>query len=135
MNLRLSVTRTQSLEQIPVNNDFEPMPDGVEIFFTSSAIHADIVMPIETAIDWRDHFPAECFVGDVRGATHVTVGLGDRAIEPHVRHSRTDRSSEPGYDTPDVLASVVTVALRDLAGTSAGSLRCAISIFICANSV
>ena len=66
---------------IPVNNDFESTPDGIEILLVSSAIHADIVLPIKTeAIDWRERFPAECFVGDTSGATHVAIGWGDKGF-------------------------------------------------------
>ena len=55
---------------IPVNNDFEPTPEGIEVFFISSAIHADVVLPVETdTIDWRAHFPADCFSDDTAGAT------------------------------------------------------------------
>ena len=66
---------------IPVNNDFTPSPDGVEIFVVSNPIHAEIVLPIKTTtIDWRDRFAADCFLGDTRGASHVAIGWGDRGF-------------------------------------------------------
>lgn len=66
---------------LPVNNGFVPTQDGIEIFLVSNPVHADIVLPIDTdTIDWRKHFPAECFSGDVAGATHVAIGWGDRAF-------------------------------------------------------
>lgn len=66
---------------IPVNNGFVPTEDGIEVFLVSTPVHADIVLPIETdTIDWREHFPAEYFSGDVSGATHVAIGWGDRAF-------------------------------------------------------
>ena len=66
---------------IPVNNDFRPAREGVEIFLVSSLVHADIVMPVETpAVDWRTVFPPDCFAGDTSAATHIAVGWGDRAF-------------------------------------------------------
>src|SRR5205807_1732756 len=41
---------------IPVNNNFEPTPDGIEVLLVSSSIHCDFVLPIQTeVINWRDH--------------------------------------------------------------------------------
>lgn len=66
---------------IPVNNDFKPTEDGVQIILTSTAIHADIVLPIQHAeTNWRECFPAEHFTGDVSSATHVAIGWGDQGF-------------------------------------------------------
>ncbi|MCZ6855359.1 MAG: TIGR02117 family protein [Gammaproteobacteria bacterium] len=66
---------------IPVNNDFKPTPDGIEILLVSSPVHADVALPIETeTINWREFFPAHCFSGDTSDATHVTLGWGDKAF-------------------------------------------------------
>lgn len=64
---------------IPVNNDFEPTADGVEIMVTSTAIHADLVLPIRNeTVDWSQHLPPSDFAGDVSGATHVAFGWGNK---------------------------------------------------------
>lgn len=64
---------------IPVNRQFEPTPNGIEIFLVSSAVHADIALPIATdVLDWRDRLPARYFSGDTRGATLAVIGWGDR---------------------------------------------------------
>lgn len=64
---------------VPVNNDFAPAADGITVHVASNAVHADIVLPIESdVIDWREHFPAHCFRGDTSHATHVAIGWGDR---------------------------------------------------------
>lgn len=66
---------------IPVNNGFRPDPDGVEILVMSSAVHADIVVPIRNAQrDWSSDFPQELFSGDTGGATHIAFGWGDRGF-------------------------------------------------------
>ena len=66
---------------IPVNNDFQPADDGIEILLTSNAVHADIILPIRTdVIDWREEFPAHCFSGNVENATHVAIGWGDKGF-------------------------------------------------------
>jgi uncharacterized protein (TIGR02117 family) len=64
---------------IPVNNDFEPTADGVEIMVTSTAIHADLVLPIRNeTVDWREHLLPSDFAGDVSGATHAAFGWGNK---------------------------------------------------------
>jgi uncharacterized protein (TIGR02117 family) len=64
---------------IPVNNGFGPAVDGVEIMVTSTAIHADLVLPIRNeTVDWSRHFPLGAFAGDVRGATLVAFGWGNK---------------------------------------------------------
>ena len=66
---------------VPVNNDFVPTADGIEIFVSSNPVHADVVFPVTTdIINWRDYFPEECFVGNTSAATHVAVGWGDRGF-------------------------------------------------------
>lgn len=64
---------------IPVNNDFEPTADGVEIIVTSTAYHGDLVLPIRNeTVDWSRHFPARDFAGDVSGATRIALGWGNK---------------------------------------------------------
>jgi uncharacterized protein (TIGR02117 family) len=64
---------------IPVNRDFRPTPDGIEIWFISNPIHTDIILPIHTgALDWRERFPAGSFSVDARRATHVAIGWGNK---------------------------------------------------------
>lgn len=64
---------------IPVNNNFESDPDGIEVRFTSSFIHADIVLPITTDLmDWRQEFPPDYFAGDTSAAKWIGIGWGDR---------------------------------------------------------
>jgi uncharacterized protein (TIGR02117 family) len=66
---------------IPVNNDFEPTADGVEITVSSSAIHADLVLPIRNeTMDWSKHLPPSNFAGDVSGATQVSFGWGNKEV-------------------------------------------------------
>ncbi len=66
---------------IPVNNDFEPAADGIEIFVISNAVHADIVVPLNAgSIDWRRRFPSELFRGNTTFATHAAIGWGDRGF-------------------------------------------------------
>ncbi len=65
----------------PVNRDFEESENGIEIFVSSSSIHSDIIVPIETpSIHWRDEFRAEYFGNECAEATHVAFGWGDRGF-------------------------------------------------------
>ena len=69
---------------IPINNNFRPATDGVEVFVSSNGVHADVIVPIQTdLINWRDTFPDESFVGNTSGATHVAVGWGDKGFYVH----------------------------------------------------
>jgi uncharacterized protein (TIGR02117 family) len=71
---------------IPVNNDFEPTADGVEIMVTSTVIHADLVLPIRNeTVDWSRHLPPSDFAGDVSGATHVAFGWGNKEFYVQTR--------------------------------------------------
>jgi uncharacterized protein (TIGR02117 family) len=64
---------------IPVNNDFKPTADGVEIMVASTAIHADLVLPIRNEMmDWSQLLPASDFAGDVSRATRVAFGWGNK---------------------------------------------------------
>jgi len=64
---------------IPVNNDFEPDQEGIEVRFSSGAIHADIILPLATeTIDWREHIPAESFAGDISRAAFIAISWGDK---------------------------------------------------------
>ncbi len=66
---------------IPVNNGFRPDPDGIEILVMSSAVHADIVVPIRSnQCDWSAELPSGLFRGDTSEATHVAFGWGDRGF-------------------------------------------------------
>lgn len=66
---------------IPVNNSFVPTEDGIEILVVSSAVHADIIVPISNSVmDWRTKFPPETFSGFTAGATHVALGWGDQGF-------------------------------------------------------
>ncbi len=66
---------------IPVNNDFEPAAEGIEIFISSNGVHADVVVPIHTdIINWRESFPEENFAGNTNAATYVAIGWGDKGF-------------------------------------------------------
>ena len=71
---------------IPVNNDFEPTADGVEIAVISTEVHADLVLPIRNeTVDWSQHFPRSDFAGDVKGATHIAIGWGNKEFYVETR--------------------------------------------------
>ena len=66
---------------IPVNNDFQPAPDGIEIWLVSNAVHTDIILPIRTeTLDWRERFPEGSFSVDATRATHVAIGWGSKGF-------------------------------------------------------
>ena len=65
----------------PVNRDFAPAEDGVQIYVYSGAVHSDIIVPAEHAVvNWRDFFPDTDFGRNPKWATHVSIGWGDRGF-------------------------------------------------------
>jgi uncharacterized protein (TIGR02117 family) len=66
---------------IPINNGFVPAEEGVTVYFVSTAVHADVVMPLQhEVIDWRARFPSSCFKSSTDWATHVSIGWGDQGF-------------------------------------------------------
>ena len=66
---------------IPVNNNFQPAEDGIQIFLVSNAVHADIILPVSTAeIDWSERFAETEFKGEISDQSHVAFGWGDRGF-------------------------------------------------------
>lgn len=73
--------------RITVNEDFQPTPDGIEIFLVSNGIHTDIVLPAVTDFhDWHETFPPETFDPPLPAgqATMVAFGWGDRGLYENV---------------------------------------------------
>jgi uncharacterized protein (TIGR02117 family) len=69
---------------LPVNSDFVPAENGVEIFVFSGEFHSDIIVPIRTeAHDWRNDFPPDHFPADTSLSTHVAIGWGERNFYLH----------------------------------------------------
>ena len=66
---------------VPVNNQFQPTKDGVEIFVVSTAVHADIILPRQNEVeDWSEWFSEFEYRGDISRASHVAFGWGDRGF-------------------------------------------------------
>ncbi len=64
---------------IPVNNDFAPAADGVDVTIAATEIHTDVVLPLHNpTMDWRSHLPPGDFTGDVGWATRVAFGWGNK---------------------------------------------------------
>ena len=66
---------------LPANNGFVPAENGIPVYLTSNAVHADIIVPISSSvIDWRAEFPPQHFAGTTNHATHVAFGWGDKGF-------------------------------------------------------
>lgn len=66
----------------PVNSDFEPASNGVEIFIYSGNAHSELILPINaTGKNWSDHFT----VKPDRSASHIAIGWGDRRLYTRTR--------------------------------------------------
>ena len=66
---------------VPVNNDFEPTTNGVQLFVVSNAVHADIILPKSNrTVDWAATFGDANFLGDISLESHVAFGWGDRGF-------------------------------------------------------
>lgn len=66
---------------IPLNAGQSPAVDGTVVYIASSAIHADIIVPIRHAdFDWTTLFLPADFAADTSRATHYAIGWGDRGF-------------------------------------------------------
>ncbi len=64
---------------LPVNLDFVPEPNGIEIYIYSGDIHSDIILPlVNEQKDWRENFPLNSFGSSRTDFTHVSIGWGAR---------------------------------------------------------
>ncbi len=67
------------LAHVPINRDFQPDADGVEVAVVSNGIHASLVLPGRVLdIDWSETFPAEHFPIGRSDAPMVMFGWGSR---------------------------------------------------------
>jgi uncharacterized protein (TIGR02117 family) len=65
----------------PMNNQFEPTENGIEIRIISTAVHADVIVPlVSDEFDWLELFPHRLFLADTSFATHLAIGWGDRGF-------------------------------------------------------
>lgn len=66
---------------IPVNNQFHPSDQGVRIYLVSSAVHADIIVPIDSEQkNWKPDFANKTFHSDLSTQTHIAFGWGDKGF-------------------------------------------------------
>ncbi|HAD58539.1 MAG TPA: hypothetical protein DCG12_04800 [Planctomycetaceae bacterium] len=70
-------------ELTPCNKDFEEAIEGIEIFISSNAVHAEFLLPVDTdTIDWRNVFPAQYFLTDTTQARHIETGRKEQNLFP-----------------------------------------------------
>lgn len=66
---------------VPVNNDFRPTQDGIKLYLSSTAVHSDVIVPVNNSVvNWADRFRNANFLGDITDQTHVSFGWGDRGF-------------------------------------------------------
>jgi uncharacterized protein (TIGR02117 family) len=69
------------LALIPVNRNFVPADEGVDIFLLSNGIHVDFVVPATSpAMDWSGQLARTDFAGVDQHWSHVCLGWGDRDL-------------------------------------------------------
>ena len=67
------------LGAIPVNGDFAPAQNGIELCVRSNGVHSDFVLPAQSgAIDWRTQHPAAHFPRMPGAYDRIAFGWGDR---------------------------------------------------------
>jgi uncharacterized protein (TIGR02117 family) len=66
------------LGAIPVNREFQPTSNGVEVAVCSNGVHTDFVLPVKTEdVDWSTIFRPQLYPADVTRFDHVGIGWGD----------------------------------------------------------
>lgn len=70
-----------ALSRIPVNRNFVPADEGVEIAVLSNGVHVDIALPLENMhYDWMKHLRKEDFARFDPGVQFVAFGWGERTF-------------------------------------------------------
>ncbi|MEM8860169.1 MAG: DUF2459 domain-containing protein [Chloroflexota bacterium] len=75
------------LGNLAVNTDFEPDPNGIEIFIISNGVHTDIAVPTVTdQKDWTEMFDPATFKPPIDNAvpSYIAFGWGDRGLYENV---------------------------------------------------
>jgi len=71
---------------LPVNTDFKPKVDGVEVFIYSGNAHSEFILPLKTPEkDWTDQFQIQ----PNSSLSHIAIGWGDRKL-----YTRTQQWSD-----------------------------------------
>jgi uncharacterized protein (TIGR02117 family) len=69
------------LPRIPVNGDWTPAAEGVDVWVVSNGVHADFVLPARTqAVDWSQTVPRDQFERVGFDFEYVEIGWGDRGF-------------------------------------------------------
>ena len=69
------------LSRIPVNDDWKPAENGVEVWVLSNGVHTDFIVPARTqAVDWSQTVPREAFEEVGVDFQYVEIGWGDRGF-------------------------------------------------------
>ena len=97
------------LGAVPVNANFTPPAEGVDVCLRSNGIHVDYVVPVRTAVvNWRDQHPPEHFPRLGRTPDYITHGWGDRGFY---------------LDTPNWSDLKLGTALAAMSGLGEGALH------------
>jgi hypothetical protein len=68
---------------MPVNADFQPTADGVEVFIRSDVFGSEIILPVQSAqYDWTSTFRSGAvFSPPQKKYAHLAIGWGDRELQ------------------------------------------------------
>ena len=65
----------------PVNRNYRPAEEGIEIFVASNGLHTDFVVPVRTRQqDWSEVVPLVHFAGADSSARYISFGWGDKGF-------------------------------------------------------
>lgn len=66
---------------VPVNSDFKPTAQGVEIGLTSNGVHMDFILPVVNHLfDWRTLMDSKDYEIPLNENTYLGFGWGDRGF-------------------------------------------------------
>jgi uncharacterized protein (TIGR02117 family) len=65
----------------PINTDYNPENGEIEIFVTSTEVHTDVCLPVETAlINWIEFIDTKTFSGINQVPKFISIGWGDKGF-------------------------------------------------------
>ncbi|CAN5345384.1 TIGR02117 family protein [soil metagenome] len=69
------------LSTIPVNRNFSPADNGIEIVVGTNNVHTEIILPVENELfNWRKLIPLDHFQGVDTSYHYMAIGWGDKGF-------------------------------------------------------
>ncbi len=100
---------------VPQNGDWRPSPDGIDVYFTTNGVHADLIVPVHAIdVDWAVRLSMEELQSPDGLTEDIAFGWGDRGFYLETPtwadfHASTAFMALTGLDTSVLHAEAVPI--------------------------